>query len=33
MNDGSNLTENAPSFIRKMQRKKLIADWDNGGDE
>lgn len=28
--DGSHLTDNAPSFVKKMQRKKLIAAWDNG---
>jgi hypothetical protein len=28
--DGSHLTENAPCFVKKMQRKGLIAEWDNG---
>jgi hypothetical protein len=28
--DGSHLTENAPCFIRKMQKKGLIAEWENG---
>ena len=28
--DGSHLTEKAPTFIRKMQKLGLIAEWDNG---
>lgn len=28
--DGSHLTENGPTFIKKMQRLNLIADWDSG---
>lgn len=32
-NDGSHLTGNAPSFVMKMQKKGLIAQWDNGGED
>lgn len=28
--DGSHLTGNAPTFIRKMQKLGLIAEWDKG---
>ena len=28
--DGSHLTDKAPTFIRKMQKLGLIAEWDNG---
>jgi len=30
--DGSHLTENGPTFVRKMQKLGLIAELDNGED-